>query len=111
MRPRARLRSRLRIEALVFLNNPKESKALFETVADIYQKTLTLPSLHNLKSPTLSGVAQSSDEPVYRPTHTMTSAILRPRPNSRSNERFPHLISSMATRFALATVTVDITDS
>jgi hypothetical protein len=33
-----RLRCRLCMEASIFSNNPKESKALFKTVADIYQR-------------------------------------------------------------------------
>jgi hypothetical protein len=49
---------RLCTEALVLLNNLKESKALFNTVTDIYQRTPTLPSFYNLKSSSSSGAAE-----------------------------------------------------
>jgi hypothetical protein len=49
---------RLCTEAPIFLNNLKESKALFNTVTDNYQRTPTLPSLYNLKSPSSSGAAE-----------------------------------------------------
>jgi hypothetical protein len=52
-----RLHCRLCMEAPIFSNNPKESKALFKTVADIYQRTLILSPLYNLKSSPSSGGA------------------------------------------------------
>jgi hypothetical protein len=53
--------------------------------------TLAIRSLHFFlfTVPTANGVAQSSDELVYRLTHAMTSTLLRPRPNSRPKDRFP----------------------
>jgi hypothetical protein len=56
-----------------------------------YKKPPGLLILHRLRSTTADRARPSSDEPVYRPTHAVTGAILRPRPNSRSNECFPPL--------------------
>jgi hypothetical protein len=71
-----RLRCRLCTEAPVFSNNPKESKALFKTIADIYQRTPILSPLYNLKSSPSSGGAQCSDELAYRPNRSRTDALL-----------------------------------
>jgi hypothetical protein len=70
---------------------PLRIPSSIQRLTDIRRKTPALLILHHPESSTANGVAQSSSEPVYRPTHAMTGALLWPRPNSRPNNRFPQI--------------------